>query len=105
MYLGIRVVLAKSFARIHRSNLINFGILPLTFADAADYSKMAQGDQIQIRNLRKAVQGDGPFAVRNVTKKKGLTVQHGLSTREKEVLLEGGLLNYTRNRAGVKRRT
>ena len=103
MYLGVRVVLAKSFARIHRSNLINFGILPLTFVSATDYDPIAQGDQIQIRNLRSAVRRDAPFAIRNVTKRKELMVAHGLSQREKEVLLEGGLLNYTKNMARRRR--
>jgi len=95
MYLGVRAVLAKSFARIHRANLINFGILPLVFADETGYGAVEQGDELSMGGLRGLLRKDAPFIVRNATKDREIRVTHGLSSREADVLLAGGLLNYT----------
>ena len=96
MYLGIKAILAKSYARIHRSNLINFGILPLTFEDPDEFSKIQQGDRLRIAQLRSVLLKKGLLKIENVTQKRKFEVSHGLNSREKEILLAGGLLNYTR---------
>jgi aconitate hydratase len=97
MYLGVKAVLVKSFARIHLANLINFGIVPMTFANAADYDGIAQGDVLEMDGLKAALKkGAETFAVRNATKKKTYTAQLSLSARQREMLLAGGLLNLTR---------
>ena len=98
MYLGIKAILTKSYARIHRSNLINFGVLPLIFEDPDEFSKIQQGDCLRIPQPRSALQGEGLLKIENVTQKRMFNVSHGLNSREREVLLAGGLLNYTRER-------
>jgi len=97
MYLGIKAILTKSYARIHRSNLINFGVLPLIFQDPDDFSKIQPGDHLQMTHLRSALQEEGLLKIENVTQKRIFEVSHGLNSREREILLAGGLLNYTRN--------
>ena len=99
MYLGIKAILAKSYARIHRSNLINFGILPLVFESSDEYLRIEQGDQLRITNLRIGLQEGGLLRIENLTQQRPFEVFHGLNSREKEILLAGGLLNYTRNHA------
>ena len=96
MFLGIRVILVKSYARIHRANLINFGILPLIFGDPNEFEKIQLGDRLQIRNLRSSLRVNGFLRIENITKQKTFEVSHGLNQREIETLLAGGLLNYTR---------
>jgi aconitate hydratase len=96
MYLGIKAVLARSFARIHRANLINFGILPLLFDKQEDYAKIDQGDELSIGGLEDALDGDRPISVFNSTKKIILEVKAGLTAREVQIIRSGGLLNYTR---------
>src|SRR3989337_1797109 len=76
MYLGIKAVIAKSFARIHKDNLINFGILPLTFENAADYDSIDDGDEFELPNLRQALTGES-VTVRNVTKGREIRLKHG----------------------------
>jgi len=98
MYLGIKAILAKSYARIHRSNLINFGILPLTFKDPDESQKIEQGDQLRMKDIRDRLKGDRLLKIENVTKQRVFEVFHGLNQREMEVLLAGGLLNYVRER-------
>jgi len=98
MYLGIKAILAKSYARIHRSNLINFGILPLIFKDPDEFQRIQQGDQLRIKDIRDRLEKDGFLKIENVTQRRTFEISHGLSHREAEVLLAGGLLNYTRNR-------
>jgi aconitate hydratase len=98
MYLGIKVILTKSYARIHRSNLINFGVLPLTFEDPDEFSKIRQGDRLRVTRLRNALQGEDLLMIENVTQKRMLKVSHGLNPRQRQILLAGGLLNYTRER-------
>ncbi|MGI9952428.1 aconitate hydratase [Moorellaceae bacterium AZ2] len=94
MYLGIKAVIAKSFARIHRSNLINFGILPLTFVREEDYEGIDQGDVLTL-DLSGGLEAE-VLTVRNVTRGTSFKVRHGLSPRQRKILLAGGLLNYTR---------
>jgi aconitate hydratase len=96
MYLGIKAILARSYARIHRSNLINFGILPLTFKDQGEFERIEQGDRLRITNLRTELKVNRFLKVENVTQQKVLEVSHGLNERERDILLAGGLLNYTR---------
>jgi len=92
MHLGVRAVLVKSFARIHRSNLINWGILPVMFARPEDYAQVEQGDKLEFPGVRAFVSGTQPLTVHNVTKGKDIPVQHDLSPREVEILVAGGLL-------------
>jgi aconitate hydratase len=94
MFLGIKAILAKSYARIHRSNLINFGILPLTFKEADEFLKVQQGDHLRITHLRSELQRRDLLRVENVTQQSVFEASHGLNSREKEILLDGGLLNY-----------
>ena len=97
LYLGIKAVLVKSFARIHRANLINAGILPLTFVNEADYDKIDQGDDIAIKNVRTDVLADKTeLTVVNKTKGCEIPVLCELTGRTKEIMLAGGLLDYTR---------
>jgi len=92
MYLGVQALIAKSVERIHLANLINFGIVPFTFADPAAYDGVAQGDTLVIEDLRKAIAGDGRATVRNTTRGTSFTVATALSDRQKTLLLNGGLL-------------
>ena len=97
LYLGIRAVIAKSFARIHQANLINNGILPMTFADEADYDRIDQGDELTLPGVRALVEaGSAEFTLRNVTKDEEYRVLLPLTERQKGCILCGGLLNYTR---------
>ncbi|MDK2820826.1 MAG: aconitate hydratase [Clostridia bacterium] len=94
MYLGIKAVIAKSFARIHRTNLVNVGILPLTFANPEDYDRIDVNDTLLI-DLSNGLK-DEELTVTNETKGYKFKVQHNLSSRQKAVILAGGLLNYTK---------
>jgi aconitate hydratase len=97
MYLGIKAILTKSYARIHRSNLINFGILPLVFRDPDEFQNIQQGDQLRIERLRDHLRVNGTLTIKNVTQGRVFEVFHQLNHREIAILLAGGLLNYTRN--------
>jgi aconitate hydratase len=99
MDLGIKAILTKSYARIHRSNLINFGIVPLIFEDPGEFNAIQQGDRLRIIHLRSRLEEGGPLKIENVTQERVFEVSLGLNPREREVLLAGGLLNYTRNHA------
>jgi len=94
-YLGIRVKIAKSFARIHRANLINFGILPLTFKDPADYERLKQGDKIRLSGLRQLVESGAREIPVKVEGGEIVTLLE-ISERERKELLAGGLLNYVK---------
>ncbi|MDZ7400517.1 MAG: aconitate hydratase [candidate division KSB1 bacterium] len=96
MYLGIKWVLTKSFARIHKANLINFGILPLTFQDPADYNKLEMGDRLRIQNVIASLRANKPLVIENLTRKVNITAVYDLSERAKEIIIAGGLLNYTK---------
>lgn len=97
LYLGIKAVLVKSFARIHRANLINAGILPLTFVNEADYDKINQGDEIVLADVRADVEADmSKLTVVNKTTGVEIPVLCELTGRTKDIILAGGLLDYTR---------
>lgn len=98
MFLGVQAVLAKSFARIHQANLINFGILPATFADPQDFDGVAQGDELEMAGLRAALaKGAETLEVNNATRKTRFVVRLDFSARQRDMLIAGGLLNLTRN--------
>lgn len=97
LYLGIKAVLVKSFARIHRANLINAGILPLAFVNEADYDKINQGDEIVLADVRADVEADmSKLTVVNKTTGVEIPVLCELTGRTKDIILAGGLLDYTR---------
>ena len=99
LYLGIRAVAAKSFARIHQANLINNGILPLTFADESDYDRIDQMDELSLPGVREAVAaGKDELELRNETKKESYRVLLPLTERQRGMILSGGLINYIRTR-------
>ncbi len=100
MFLGVQAVIAKSFARIHRSNLINFGILPLVFQDPADYARIDQGDRLLIKDVAGFIEAGRTCIVEDETKGFSFTVSSGLNDREREVIRKGGLLPFTRSQAG-----
>ena len=95
MYLGIRCVIAKSFARIHVANLINAGILPLTFADPKDYDALNQGTQLYLYNIEQGMK-DGHITVTDQVTGHHFTVNCDLTERQQAILMAGGLLNYTK---------
>jgi len=99
MYLGVRVVIAKSIERIHKANLINFCIVPIEFADSADYEKIDPDDELQISDLLKALEGRDKVTVSNRTKSFEFIGRLNLSERERQILLSAGLLNYTRKKS------
>ena len=90
MYLGVKAVFAKSIERIHRANLINFGIVPFEFADPSDYGKICAGEKFELKGIRDAVEGDGVLELK--TKKGVIALKTRLSDREKHLILCGGLL-------------
>ena len=96
LYLGVKAVLVKSFARIHKSNLINAGILPLTFVNPDDYDKIAQGDELVIKDVKAKLEKDEPIVVTDVTKGVDIPVDCELTDRTKAIIIAGGLLDYTR---------
>ena len=95
MYLGVRAVVAKSFARIHAANLINYGILPLTFVNADDYDRLAQGDNLTISGIFAGLES-GEFTLTDRTTGETFALACELSPRQREILRDGGLLAYTR---------
>ncbi len=98
LYLGIKAVVVKSFARIHRANLINAGILPLTFVNEADYDSISQGDELSLPNVRQLItEGREKIILVNKTTGKEIPVLCELSGRTRDIILAGGLLDYTRN--------
>jgi aconitate hydratase len=104
MYLGVTAVIAKSFARIHQTNLVNFGIVPLSFKDPQDYEETHQGDRIRIDDIRGTLQAGGTtLSCRNMTSETEFIVTCSLPPRLATVLVDGGLLNHTRL-MGVKSR-
>ena len=96
MYLGIKAVIAKSFARIHAANLVNFGIVPLLFDEAADYETVAEGDVLRIDFS--ALAECAPVQVENCTKGTSFPAHHALSALDIEMLRAGGKLNYIKNK-------
>lgn len=96
MSVGIRAIIVKSYARIHRSNLINFGILPLTFQEDVELERIQRGDWLRIENVRNRLRVNGSLTIQNITQGRVFEASHGLNQREIDILLAGGLLNYTR---------
>ncbi len=97
MYLGIKAVFAQSFARIHRSNLINFGIIPITI-DAQSYAAVEGGARIVLENILAAIDGNAPLKAGDVLTGKDLNCTITLSQRERDILKQGGLLNYIKSK-------
>ena len=100
MYLGIRAILAKSIERIHKANLINFAIVPIEFADPADYDKINPQDELVIPELLMAIRGRGTVEIQDKTTGAAIHGKLVLSQRDRDILLVAGLLNYTRIMAG-----
>ncbi|MCW4015942.1 MAG: aconitate hydratase [Candidatus Bathyarchaeota archaeon] len=98
MFLGVKAVIAKSFERIHSANLINFGIIPLTFKTETDYDQIDSGDKLQIVNLRQAVSNNESLTVKNVTKQTEFQLNYHLSERQRDIILAGGMLTYIKNK-------
>ncbi len=96
LYLGVKAVITKSFARIHVANLINAGILPFTFANEADYDKIDQMDELSLPNIREKIANGETVTLKNLTKGEEYTLEANFSQRQKDILLAGGLLDYTR---------
>ena len=98
LYLGVKAVVVKSFARIHRANLINAGILPLTFVNEADYDSISEGDELSLPDVRSLIaDGKEELTLVNKTTGKEMKVLCELSERTRDIILAGGLLDYTRN--------
>lgn len=97
MYLGVKAVLAKSLERIHTANLINFGILPLTFVSESGYEELGQGDEVALPGARKALEEGAELTLVNKTRNQEIPVSYALTKRQRSILLAGGLLNYTRS--------
>ena len=96
LYLGIKAVIVKSFARIHKANLVNAGILPLTFENEADYDKISQSDTLEFSDLRNAVAKDSVIYASLSSTGEKIPLNLELSERERKIILDGGLLDYTR---------
>ncbi|GEN31713.1 aconitate hydratase [Cerasibacillus quisquiliarum] len=97
-YLGLKIALVKDFARIHWQNLVNFGVLPLTFVNVDDYDKLKNGDVLVVSNLRNKVKADQPFFLDIKGTDKRIEVTHALSKRQIDVMLQGGMINWVKNR-------
>jgi aconitate hydratase len=98
-YLGLKSVLAKSFARIHWQNLANFGILPLTFVNADDYDRIEAGDELLMENLRRTLEQGNRLTVHNKTRNEAYAVAHKLTSRQVQMILAGSLINVIRGRS------
>lgn len=99
LYLGVKAVITKSFARIHMANLINAGIVPMTFANEADYDRIDEGDELYIPDVEKQLRAGDVVKVTNKTKGFDFDTNVSLSERQKDMIYAGGLLNYTKNNA------
>ena len=98
MYMGVKAVLAKSFERIHTANLINFGIVPLTFKNEDDYDKIDRDDRLEIPDIQKKIRLGEALVVKNTTKGVDFEVDYELSERAKDIVLAGGMLSYIRSK-------
>jgi aconitate hydratase len=97
LQLGVKAVVVKSFARIHMANLINSGIIPMTFVDEADYDKIDNGDRLVLEDARRQIERQGDIVLKNETKNIDIKVKVTLSKRQIDIILAGGLINYTKN--------
>ncbi|OPL13553.1 MAG: aconitate hydratase, partial [delta proteobacterium MLS_D] len=100
MHLGVRVVIAKSFERIHAANLVNFGILPLVFADEADHDTVEPGDLLDVPEIRNIIANENVLTVHNRTKGINFRAGFNLTERQRSILLAGGALNLVRKKKG-----
>ncbi len=96
MYLGVKAVIAKSIERIHRSNLINFGILPLVFKQADDYENIDAGDEIEISDVKDAIKKGGELILKNKTRGVEIKLDYEFTKKELDIIQAGGLLNFLR---------
>ncbi len=99
LYLGIKAVIAKSFARIHCANLINAGIMPFTFANADDYDRIDTDDSLALEGIRASIENGTKVILKNLTKNEEYELCYDYSDRQTAMILAGGLLNYTKNSA------
>lgn len=99
MYMGVKAIIAKSMERIHKANLINFGIVPLTFKKEKDYDAINQGDELELPEVKSRLQQGKPLLVKNKTQGTEFEVEYNLSDRQKQVLLAGGTLSYMKKKA------
>ncbi|ALX49264.1 aconitate hydratase [Lentibacillus amyloliquefaciens] len=97
-YLGLRVALVKDFARIHWQNLVNFGVLPLTFVNEEDYDLLSSGDTLVLTDLRNKIQQGNEFSIDVKDKNEQINVRHSLSERQIEIMLKGGIINWAKDR-------
>ena len=98
MYLGVRAVITKSFARIHKANLINYGIIPITFKNPEDYDKINDGDTLEIKNIFDSLKNQKSFDITLHSKSGDVNIEgvNDLAERSRKILLAGGLASYTR---------
>lgn len=96
LYLGIKAVITKSFARIHCANLVNAGIIPFTFANEADYDRISVNDKLCLEGIRESIANGTDVTLRNLTTGESYKLDYQLSERQRDILLAGGLLDYTR---------
>src|SRR5690606_9552240 len=96
-HLGLRVVAARSFSRIHWQNLVNFGVAPLTFADEAEYDRLQPGDVLSFRSLHAALRGEGEVTA-TLADGRSVRLRHALSERQADILIAGGVINWVRQR-------
>jgi aconitate hydratase len=96
MHLGVRMVVAKTIERIHRSNLINFGIVPATFVNEADYDRLQQGDRVEVPDLRARIAAGKDLELRVPAKDVTVALRCELGPREREIILAGGMLNFVK---------
>lgn len=97
LYLGVKAVIAKSFARIHCANLINAGIMPFTFANVEDYDKIDRDDMLALEGIREKLKNSEKVMLKNITKNQKYELDYDYSERQTAMILAGGLLNYTKN--------
>jgi aconitate hydratase len=93
MHLGVKAVIAKSLERIHTANLINFGIIPLTFENESDYDKLDAGDEVSIKDIRQTLKEGKQIKLHDETKGVEIPLRYDLTPRQREIILAGGLLN------------
>ncbi len=94
-YLGLRIVIAKSFARIHRQNLVNYGILPLLFVEPTDYDRLETNDTLRVRDLRHKLESSEKIVLESASG--AIETQHGLTSDQVEIIFAGGVVNHRRN--------
>ncbi|SFB06267.1 aconitase [Lentibacillus halodurans] len=97
-YLGLRAALVKDFARIHWQNLVNFGVLPLTFVNEEDYDSLSAGDVLVLSDLRNKIQQGNEFSIDVKDKDEQINVKHSLSERQVDIMLKGGIINWAKDR-------